>query len=175
MDKKTETKKVFKAGRSSQPKLKRTNLISLRLTDSEKEDWEAKALAAGMGKNLSKFIRHCVERDKPKALSSAYRIYIAPPVPAINEATYAQLGRIGNNINQIAYAINRAVKMGEPIDFDPRSEIEALKPLLLSVKQILLGMPEHPSESSESEQSAPVTSQPEQSNQVVAREGEDSE
>jgi hypothetical protein len=167
MDKKTETKKVFKAGRSSQPKPKRTNLISLRLTDSEKEDWEAKALAAGMGKNLSKFIRYCVERE---------RIYLAPPVPAINSATYAQLGRIGNNINQIAYAINRAVKMGEPIDdVDPRPEIEALKPLLLSVKQILLGMPEHPSESSESEQSAPVANQPEQSNQVVAREGEDCE
>ncbi len=169
MDKKTETKKVFKAGRSSQPKPKRTNLISLRLTDSEKEDWEAKALAAGMGKNLSKFIRYCVERE---------RIYLAPPVPAINEATYAQLGRIGNNINQIAYAINRAVKMGESIDFDPRPEIEALKPLLLSVKQILLGMPEHPEQfehPSESEQSAVLANQPEQSNQVVAREGEDSE
>jgi hypothetical protein len=160
MDKKTETKKVFSSGRKSKPKPKpkRTSLVSLRLTESEKEDWEAKALAAGMGKNLSKFIRYCVERD---------RIYLAPPVPIINSATYAQLGRIGNNINQIAYAINRAVKMGEPIDFDPRPEIEALKPLLLEIKQILLGMPENP-ELPDSEQSAPVANHPEQPDSFVA-------
>jgi len=148
MDKKTEPKKVFSSGRKSKPKPKRTSLVSLRLTESEKEDWEAKALAAGMGKNLSKFIRYCVERE---------RIYIAPPVPAINEHIYIELGRIGNNINQIAYAINRAVKLGEAIAVDPRPEIEALKPLLLSVKQILLGMPSHPElpeESSSREQSA---------------------
>ncbi|MFB2772681.1 plasmid mobilization relaxosome protein MobC [Pelatocladus sp. BLCC-F211] len=172
MNSKTTTaKKVFQAGRKSKPKPKRTTLVSLRLTESEKEDWEAKAEAAGMGKNLSKFIRYCVERDKPKALSSAYRIYIAPPVPAINEATYVELGRIGNNINQIAYAINRAVKMGEAIAVDPRPEIEALKPLLLEIKQILLGMPENPELPSSSEQSAPVANQPEQPeqpDQVVA-------
>ncbi|BAY95848.1 MULTISPECIES: plasmid mobilization protein [unclassified Tolypothrix] len=171
MDSKTTTaKKVFQAGRKSKPKPKRTTLVSLRLTESEKEDWEAKAEAAGMGKNLSKFIRYCVERD---------RIYIAPPVPAINEATYVELGRIGNNINQIAYAINRAVKMGEAIArsavpeaiaVDPRPEIEALKPLLLEIKQILLGMPENP-ELPSSEQSTPVANQPEQPeqpDQVVA-------
>jgi len=135
MDKKTEPKKVFSSGRKSKPKPKRAELVSLRLTDSEKEDWEAKALAAGMGKNLSKFIRYCVEHD---------RIYIAPPVPAINSAIYVELGRIGNNINQIAYAINRAVKLGEAIAADPRSEIEALKPLLLEVKQMLLGLPNQP-------------------------------
>jgi hypothetical protein len=154
MDSKTTTaKKVFQAGRKSKPKPKRTSLISLRLTESEKEDWEAKAEAAGMGKNLSKFIRYCVERD---------RIYITPPVPAINEATYVELGRIGNNINQIAYAINRSVKMGEAIAVDPRPEIEALKPLLLEIN------PELPSSS---EQSAPVANQPEQPeqpDQVVA-------
>ncbi|MGH1395423.1 MAG: MobC family plasmid mobilization relaxosome protein, partial [Trichormus sp.] len=119
-------------------------------------------LTPRMGKNLSKFIRYCVERD---------RIYIAPPVPAINEATYVELGRIGNNINQIAYAINRAVKLGEAIAVDPRPEIEALKPLLLEIKQILLGMPENPELPSSSEQSAPVANQPEQPeqpDQVVA-------
>ncbi|MCV3214050.1 MobC family plasmid mobilization relaxosome protein [Plectonema radiosum NIES-515] len=137
MDKKTEAKKVFSSGRKSKPKPKRTSLVSLRLTEEEKEAWEAKALAAGMGNNISKFIRYCVEHD---------RIYIAPPVPAINEHIYIELGRIGNNINQIAYAINRAVKLGEAIAIaaDPRSEIEALKPLLLEVKQMLLGLPNQP-------------------------------
>ena len=68
--------------------------------------------------------------------------YIAPPVPAINSAAYTELGRIGNNINQVTYAINRAVKLGEAIAHDPRAEIEALRPLLLEVKQRLVGLPD---------------------------------
>ncbi|WP_414624963.1 plasmid mobilization protein [Calothrix sp. CCY 0018] len=126
---KTNNKKVFKAGRKVEPKPKRTSLISLRLTEEEKEVWEAKAEEAGLGNNLSKFIRYCVENR-----------HIAPPAPAINSDTYAELGRIGNNINQIAYAINRAVKMGEPVNTS-LAEIEALKPLLQEVKLQLLGMP----------------------------------
>ncbi len=127
--KKNLPKKVFQAGRKSQPKPKRTSLVSLRLTEDEKEAWEAKAEEAGLGNNLSKFIRYCVEHRR-----------IAPPAPAINSDTYAELGRIGNNINQIAYAINRAIKMGEPVNTS-LEEIEALKPLLQEVKLQLLGMP----------------------------------
>ena len=126
---KTNNKKVFKAGRKSPPKPKRTSLISLRLMEEEKEEWEAKAEEAGLGNNLSKFIRYCVENRR-----------IAPPAPAINSDTYAELGRIGNNINQIAYAINRSIKMGEPVNTS-LAEIEALKPLLQEVKLQLLGMP----------------------------------
>ena len=126
---KTNNKKVFKAGRKVEPKPKRTSLVSLRLTSEEKEAWEAKAEEAGLGNNLSKFIRYCVENRR-----------IAPPAPAINSDTYTELGRIGNNINQIAYAINRAIKMGEPVTTS-LEEIEALKPLLQEVKLQLLGMP----------------------------------
>ena len=119
----------------SKLKPKRTSIISLRLTEEEKENWSALAEAAGLGNNLSKLIRYCVDHR-----------HIAPPVPAINSAAYAELGRIGNNINQVTYAINRAVKLGEAIAHDPRAEIEALKPLLLEVKQKLVGLPDSPSE-----------------------------
>ncbi|MEA5599259.1 plasmid mobilization protein [Rivularia sp. UHCC 0363] len=138
---KTNNKKVFKAGRKVEPLPKRTSLISLRLTEEEKEAWEAKAEEAGLGNNLSKFIRYCVENRR-----------IAPPAPAINSDIYGELGRIGNNINQIAYAINRAIKMGESITTDPIAEIEALKPLLQEVKQMLIGMPNqyNPDKNSES-------------------------
>lgn len=138
---KTNNKKVFKAGRKSQPKPKRTSLISLRLMEEEKEVWEAKAEEAGLGNNLSKFIRYCVEHR-----------HIAPPAPAINSDTYAELGRIGNNINQIAYAINHSIKMGEPVTTNPTEEIEALFPLLQEVKQMLIGMPNqyNPDKNSES-------------------------
>lgn len=132
---------VNKKTLTSKPKPKRTSLISLRLTESEKEKWSALAEAAGLGNNLSSFIRYCVEHR-----------HIAPPVPAINSAAYAELGRIGNNINQIAYAINRAVKHGVALAHDPRAEIEDLKPLLVEVKHILLGMPSHPEHLSKLEQ-----------------------
>jgi hypothetical protein len=122
-------KKVFQSGQKTKPLPKRTSLISLRLTEDEKEVWEAKAEEAGLGNNLSKFIRYCVENRR-----------IAPPAPAINSDTYAELGRIGNNINQIAYAVNRAIKMGEPVTTS-LAEIEALFPLLQEVKLQLLGMP----------------------------------
>ena len=122
-------KKVFQSGQKTKPLSKRTSLISLRLTEEEKEVWEAKAEEAGLGNNLSKFIRYCVENRR-----------IAPPAPAINSDTYAELGRIGNNINQIAYAVNRAIKMGEPVNTS-LEEIEDLKPLLQEVKLQLLGMP----------------------------------
>ncbi|MBW4505128.1 MAG: plasmid mobilization relaxosome protein MobC [Scytonematopsis contorta HA4267-MV1] len=130
MAKKTTDQKVFPAGRKPQPKPKRTSLISLRLTESEKEDWETKAEAYGLGNNLSSFVRYCVENKN-----------IPAPANAVNLMLYGEIGRIGNNINQIAYAINRAVKMGDKIDVDPRDDIESLKPLLLEVKQMLLGLP----------------------------------
>lgn len=126
-------KKTLSHRPKPKPKPKRTSLISLRLTEEEKENWEALAEAAGLGNNLSKFIRYCVEHR-----------HIAPPVPAINSAALAELGRIGNNINQIAYAINRAVKYGVAIAHDPRPEISDLKPLLLEVKQMLVGLPDLP-------------------------------
>jgi hypothetical protein len=128
-------KKTLNHRPKPKPKPKRTSLISLRLTEEEKENWSALAEAAGLGNNLSKFIRYCVEHR-----------HIAPPVPAINSAAYAELGRIGNNINQIAYAINRAVKMGFALAADPRAEIEDLKPLLVEVKQKLVGLPDKPEE-----------------------------
>ncbi|MGB6295824.1 MAG: plasmid mobilization relaxosome protein MobC [Rivularia sp. (in: cyanobacteria)] len=139
--KKTNNKKVFQSGRKVEPLPKRTSLISLRLTEEEKEAWEAKAEEAGLGNNLSKFIRYCVDNRR-----------IAPPAPAINSDTYAELGRIGNNINQIAYAINRSIKMGETVNTNPTEEIEALKPLLQEVKQMLIGMPNQyrPDKNSES-------------------------
>ncbi|MDF5733820.1 MAG: plasmid mobilization relaxosome protein MobC [Rhizonema sp. PD38] len=128
-------KKTLGSRSKSKLKPKRTSHISLRLTESEKENWSALAEAAGLGNNLSKLIRYCVEHR-----------HIAPPVPAINSAAYTELGRIGNNINQVTYAINRAVKMGFAIAVDPRPEISDLKPLLLEVKQKLVGLPDKPEE-----------------------------
>ena len=109
-------------------KEKRNNVFRLRLTSSEREQWEAMAEAVGLGNNLSKFVRHCVEKRTLPA-----------PIPQINEQTYWELGKIGVNLNQITHAINRAVKEGSLVAVDPRPEIEAIRTALDEIRLQLLG------------------------------------
>ena len=109
---------------------KRSHVFRLRLTSSEREQWFAMAEAVGLGNNLSKFVRHCVEKRSLPA-----------PIPQINEQTYWELGKIGVNLNQITHAINRAVKEGSNIAVDPRREILAVKTALDEIRLQLLGLP----------------------------------
>jgi hypothetical protein len=111
-------------------KEKRSNVFRLRLTSSERERWEAMAEEVGLGNNLSKFVRHCVEKRSLPA-----------PIPQINEQTYWELGKIGVNLNQITHAINRAVKEGSDVAVDPRREILAVKTALDEIRLQLLGLP----------------------------------
>jgi hypothetical protein len=109
---------------------KRSNVFRLRLTELEREQWEAMAEEVGLGNNLSKFVRHCVERRSLPA-----------PIPEINQQTYWELGKIGVNFNQITHAINRAVKEGSDVAVDPRREILAVKTALDEIRLQLLGLP----------------------------------
>ena len=109
---------------------KRSHVFRLRLTSSEREHWEVMAEEVGLGNNLSKFVRHCVERRSLPA-----------PIPQINEQTYWELGKIGVNLNQITHAINRAVKEGSDVAVDPRAEILAVLTALDEIRLQLLGFP----------------------------------
>jgi hypothetical protein len=109
---------------------KRSHVFRLRLTSSEREQWFAMAEAVGLGNNLSKFVRHCVEKRSLPA-----------PIPLLNEQTYWELGKIGVNLNQITHAINRAVKEGSPVAVDPRREIEAIHTALDEIRLQRLGLP----------------------------------
>jgi hypothetical protein len=109
-------------------KEKRSNVFRLRLTQLERERWLAMAEEVGLGNNLSKFVRHCVEKRSLPA-----------PIPQINEQTYWELGKIGVNLNQITHAINRAVKEGKSVAVDPRAEILAVKTALSEIRLQLLG------------------------------------
>ncbi|MCA1995016.1 MAG: MobC family plasmid mobilization relaxosome protein, partial [Coleofasciculus sp. S288] len=82
----------------------------------------------GLENNLSKFLRHCVERRTLPA-----------PIPQINKQTYWELGKIGVNLNQITRAINRAVKEGQSVSCDSRAEIEEVRKLLNQIRLELLG------------------------------------
>jgi len=113
----------------SNQKQKRSNIFKLRLTQAEREKWEVLAEEVGLGSNLSKFVRHCVEKRSLPA-----------PIPKINEETYWELGKIGTNLNQITRAINRAVKEGSPISADPRPEILKLTKKIEEVRLELINL-----------------------------------
>ncbi|NJN12982.1 MAG: MobC family plasmid mobilization relaxosome protein [Richelia sp. RM1_1_1] len=125
--KKSNNKKIYQAKKKSQSQPKRESLITVRLTEEEKEIWKAKAEAAGLGNNLSLFIRECVENS-----NTVVRMPVS--TREFTPKTYEKMGRIGNNLNQIARGINRAIKMNLFISGDPRAEDEALKELFLEIK-----------------------------------------
>ncbi len=108
---------------------KRTSVFQLRLSPSEHERWVVLAEEVGLGKNLSEFVRHCVEKRSLPA-----------PIPQVNRETYWELGKIGTLLNQMTRAINRAVKEGSPVTADPRAEIAAVKKMLFEIRFQLVGI-----------------------------------
>lgn len=85
----------------------RTHRVVVRLTDQERATLEREARAAGL--SLSDFVRSRTlpRRRGPSAKTAMARA--ASPAPnfrAMNPALFAELSRIGNNLNQIARAFN---------------------------------------------------------------------
>ena len=112
------------------PRLKtRTVQHLLMLTPTEKSDWQAKAKMTGM--NLNEYIRHCVARRR-----------IVPTPPALHYQAVAQLGRIGNNLNQQVRALNSAVKAGQNIEnyTEAMQTVHEVQQLLRKLQLELLGL-----------------------------------
>ena len=103
-------------------KEKRKN-FPLRLSASERTALEAKAEAAGL--KLSPYLR---QAGLNKTISSK-----GNGVPEINRATYVELGRIGNNINQMTKAAHKSLQRGMGCNIDPR-ELLALRDLLKQIR-----------------------------------------
>lgn len=92
---------------------KRTHNYSVHLSDIELDWLRIKAQDAGMP--ASELIRRLtLGKPLPKRLSK------------ISLATYQELGRIGNNLNQLAKAANTAIKVG----YSPPADPKLLKELL---------------------------------------------
>ena len=80
----------------------------LRLSPSERSQMEEKAQQAGL--KLSEYLRAA-------ALNKTIRQ--RAKIPEINRATYVELGRIGNNINQLTKAVHVSLKRGGSGNVDP--------------------------------------------------------
>lgn len=58
-----------------------------------------------------------------------------PPPPQINWKLYEELGRIGNNLNQLVKGVNTAVKAGQPVNIDARSLTLVVEQLKANIRE----------------------------------------
>ncbi len=87
--------------------VKRTNVVTIRLTDEERLEWETKAKMAGV--NLSTLIREAMGR---------VRVWSAKDRNLEQERS-REIARIGNNLNQIARWVNRYRTAREAVELFP--------------------------------------------------------
>ena len=98
----------------------RNHSYSVRLSDIELEMLRSRALESGM--KASELIRkNALMRPLPRRISK------------VDLKTYIELGRIGNNINQLTKAANTALKYGlsPPADTGELQELSRLLRLIL--------------------------------------------
>ena len=90
---------------SQEEKKENRKIFSLRLSASERLELENKAAEVGL--KLSEYLRQTGLRKKIRA-----------KVPEINREMYLELGRIGNNLNQITKNCHIALQQGKEFNID---------------------------------------------------------
>lgn len=83
----------------------RSSRLFVRLTDDERASLEREAHAAGL--TLSDYVRSRVIRNQGPSPRSAMARAARPSFVAMSPPLFAELSRIGNNLNQLARAFNR--------------------------------------------------------------------
>lgn len=105
-------------------KQQRCRTVIIRLTSSERELAEAKAVSAGL--SLSELFR-----------ASTLKRRLPRKVTHIAADTYRELAKIGVNLNQLTKAANAAIKLGQTPPANPEL-LENLETLLKLVRRELV-------------------------------------
>lgn len=117
-----ETKRHRKRGRGGRPKSDpaalRSQTIGVRVNASEWDQLQIKA--SSMGMSPAQWLRH----------AALARMLPRRPAPELNRRAYADLARVGSNVNQFAKASNE--------DRIPEQPGELLRELLELLKEIRL-------------------------------------
>ncbi|MDJ0746734.1 MAG: MobC family plasmid mobilization relaxosome protein [Xenococcaceae cyanobacterium MO_167.B27] len=100
-------------------KVQRTNTISIRLTDSEKLDWELKAHGAGL--TISQLVREAMGKVRITNINDR----------ALQRERTFQIAKIGNNLNQIARWANTYKSTAEAVE---------IVTYLIAIEQALLAL-----------------------------------
>jgi len=122
------------------PKIKRTARYELRLTPEELSRWKAHAKNAG--KNLSDWIRSNVGLGAAESHIKKIRP-LKHDIPKADPEVIRELAKIGNNLNQIARALNICAKDGTPVQ--TIEVIMLLNSIGSELRQVLPKLPESPS------------------------------
>lgn len=113
-------------GRPDRPScLVRTAVVPIRFTVAER-DLLASAAA-----------EHCCSLSTLIRLLALGRKLPPPRLPRIEAEAYLALGRIGNNLNQIAHHLHRSRGVAPFLEF--HEEVQALRQLLEAVRRALIG------------------------------------
>ena len=88
----------------------RSAIRRIRLTPTESDEWEAAAEADG--KTLSDWLRSKVGDTK---LFKRHKLTARAAAPVADPALIREVAKIGNNLNQIARAINVCKLNGKPV------------------------------------------------------------
>ena len=101
---------------------KKSKWVHVKVTDAERRTWQEKALADK--KTLSDFIRLAVGAKSSRIAPRKRRA-----VRRADPALLAALGRIGNNLNQIARWVNT---------YKPAADVVQVLLVLVAIERILL-------------------------------------
>ena len=103
-------------------KVQRTKPIAVRLTDSEKLDWDLKAHAAGL--SISELVRQAMNRVRISHVGDR----------ALQIERTRQIAKIGNNLNQIARWVNRYKTTADTVEVV--THLIAIEQALLALNSI---------------------------------------
>jgi len=86
---------------------KRTRLVAVRVTPAEWAAWDERRAASGR-REMGAWVRAVVNEAErvPARSASPRRAGDVPVVPEVNREVRGQLARAGNNLNQLARAVN---------------------------------------------------------------------
>jgi hypothetical protein len=108
-------------------KPKRTRVLFVRLTPDEHHDVVTRARECGL--SASAYAEQRLQGRGPT------------PIPPLNEETYRELGRIGNNINQIARCLHQHTGDDPTVD-ELVAMIADLGVLLAEIRLVVIGAAE---------------------------------
>jgi hypothetical protein len=103
-------------------KVQRTNTVAVRLTESEKLDWDLKAHAAGF--SISQLVREAMNRVRITNVSDR----------ALQIERTRQISKIGNNLNQIARWVNRYKTTASTVEVV--TQLVAIEQALMALSEI---------------------------------------
>lgn len=101
-------------------------IFPLRLSQEERATLEQRAAEAGL--KLSEYLRQAGLKRKGRTR-----------VKEINRQTYIELGRIGNNLNQLTKACHIALKQGYSCNLDP-TLLQSLSEQLDQIRLEVIGV-----------------------------------